>query len=163
MRELTAVIRNQIPAGRKSILDAYGEVLFQAWRHTNGGCRYEVENTLVQVRHSAAPMARAARLQLLARQRFRQIPVQVSSTQRPRDHMYAVSEVCKVRSVVQPLLPPAQGLIQAATLASTPIMGAAIRRVLGSLHGQKQASGVDAMLLRLYEPIIFRCAPGQYR
>jgi len=53
----------------------------------------------------------------------------------------------------------AQGLIQAATLASTPAMGAAIRRVLGGLHGQKQAPGVDAMLLRLYEPIIFRCAP----
>lgn len=49
MRELTAIIRNQIPAGRKSILDAYGEIAFQAWRHTFGGCRYEVEHTLLQV------------------------------------------------------------------------------------------------------------------
>ena len=50
VRELTAIIRNQIPAGRKSILDAYGEIAFQAWRNTFGGCRFEVEHTLLQVR-----------------------------------------------------------------------------------------------------------------
>jgi condensin-2 complex subunit G2 len=51
---------------------------------------------------------------------------------------------------------PLQGLMQSAVLASTPAMGAAIRRVLGGLHTQKQAPGMDALLLRLYEPIIFR-------
>ena len=50
VRELTAIIRNQIPAGRKSIVDAYGEIAFQAWRNTFGGCRFEVEHTLLQVR-----------------------------------------------------------------------------------------------------------------
>lgn len=50
VRELTAIIRNQIPAGRKSILDAYGEIAFQAWRNTFGSCRFEVEHTLLQVR-----------------------------------------------------------------------------------------------------------------
>ena len=49
--------------------------------------------------------------------------------------------------------------MQAAMTASTPAMAAAIRRVLGGLHAQKVASGVDAMLLRLYEPLVFRCAP----
>jgi Condensin II non structural maintenance of chromosomes subunit len=53
VRELTAIIRNQIPAGRKSILDAYGEIAFQAWRNTFGGCRFEVEHTLLQVRARA--------------------------------------------------------------------------------------------------------------
>lgn len=53
---------------------------------------------------------------------------------------------------------PLQGLMQAAVLASTPAMAAVIRRVLGGLHSQKQAAGVDALLLRLYEPIIFRCS-----
>lgn len=59
VRELTAIIRNQIPAGRKSILDAYGEIAFQAWRYTFGGCRYEVEHTLLQVRprHTSTEVA----------------------------------------------------------------------------------------------------------
>jgi condensin-2 complex subunit G2 len=49
-----------------------------------------------------------------------------------------------------------QGLMQSAVLASTPAMGAAIRRVLGGLHSQKQAPGMDPLLLRLHEPIVFR-------
>ncbi len=49
VRELTAIVRNQIPSGRKSLLDAYAEVAYQAWRHTQGACRYEVEHTLLQV------------------------------------------------------------------------------------------------------------------
>ena len=49
VRELTAIVRNQIPSGRKPLLDAYAEVAYQAWRHTQGACRYEVEHTLLQV------------------------------------------------------------------------------------------------------------------
>ena len=41
--------------------------------------------------------------------------------------------------------------------ASRPAMGASIRRVLEGLHREKAAPGVDGMLLRLYEPILFRC------
>lgn len=48
VRELGSIIRNQIPAGRKSVLDAYGDVLFRAWRDCEGACLLEVE-TLVQV------------------------------------------------------------------------------------------------------------------
>ena len=40
--------------------------------------------------------------------------------------------------------------------ASTPAMAASIRRVLEGVHKEKAAPGVDAMLLRVYEPIIFR-------
>ena len=49
-----------------------------------------------------------------------------------------------------------QGLVEGAVRASSPAMGAAIRRVLDGLHREKADAGVDAMLLRLYEPILFR-------
>ena len=49
-----------------------------------------------------------------------------------------------------------QGLMVASLHASTPSMAAASRRVLGPLHGAKSAPGVDALLLRLYQPILFR-------
>lgn len=48
VRELGAIIRNQIPSGRKSVLDAYGEILFRAWRESTAASLLEVEN-LVQV------------------------------------------------------------------------------------------------------------------
>ena len=49
-----------------------------------------------------------------------------------------------------------QGLMGAALHASTPHMAGALRRVLVGLHGAKSAPGVDALLLRLYRPILFR-------
>ncbi len=48
MRELGAILRNQVPSGRKSVLDAYGEILYRAWRDATGACRLEVE-ALIQV------------------------------------------------------------------------------------------------------------------
>ncbi len=48
VRELGAVVRNQVPAARPSVLSAYGEVLFRAARDAGGACAYEVE-ALVQV------------------------------------------------------------------------------------------------------------------
>ena len=48
MRELGSIIRNQVSVGRKSTLDAYGDILFRAWRDCTGVCLVEVEN-LVQV------------------------------------------------------------------------------------------------------------------
>ncbi|KAK9830117.1 hypothetical protein WJX72_009857 [[Myrmecia] bisecta] len=96
VRELTAIVRNQIPSGRKSVLDAYREIVYRAWRDATGACAYEMEHNLIQ------------------------------------------------------------GLMQAAIVASTPAMNSALRRVLDGLHSQKQHGPVDAMLLRLYEPIIFR-------
>ena len=54
VRELTSIIRNQIAdstlmRGRKSLLDDYSDVLYRAWRGTDGLCHYEVEETLIQV------------------------------------------------------------------------------------------------------------------
>jgi hypothetical protein len=43
VRELGAIIRNQIPAGRKSVLEAYGDILYRAWREGSGLCLLELE------------------------------------------------------------------------------------------------------------------------
>ena len=64
-------------------------------------------------------------------------------------------EGCTARQQAQPL-PGVQGLMEAALHASSASMAAALRRVLGALHGAKSAPGVDALLLRLYQPILFR-------
>ncbi len=44
VRELGAIIRNQVPSGRKSVLEAYGEILYRAWRESTAACLLEVEN-----------------------------------------------------------------------------------------------------------------------
>lgn len=50
-----------------------------------------------------------------------------------------------------------QGLMNAAIYASTPALGAALRAVLDGLHAQKHLDAkLSGMLLRLYEPILFR-------
>ncbi len=46
--------------------------------------------------------------------------------------------------------------MRAAIHAGTAALGTALRHVLGALHSQKKSAGVDAMLCRLYEPILFR-------
>ena len=46
--------------------------------------------------------------------------------------------------------------MEAALHASTVSMASALRRVLEGLHGAKSVPGVDALLLRLYQPILFR-------
>lgn len=95
-RDLMAIVRNQIPAGRRAVLEHYGDVLFRAWRSAGDDCLREIERAGVQ------------------------------------------------------------GLAESALLASTPQMAANLRVVLDGFHAQKAHRGVDAMLLRLYEPILFR-------
>lgn len=47
--------------------------------------------------------------------------------------------------------------MQAAIFASTPAMAASLQCVLGGLHEQKtKDADVDALLMRLYGPILFR-------
>ena len=46
--ELTAVILNQVVSGRKSVLDAYGEIVFKAWRAATGACLERIETHLIQ-------------------------------------------------------------------------------------------------------------------
>ena len=46
VRELGAVMRNQVPCLRDSVLDAYGEVLHRAWREATGACALETEQLI---------------------------------------------------------------------------------------------------------------------
>ena len=46
MRELGAVIRNQIPCLRPAILEAYGDILHRAWREASGACALEAEHLI---------------------------------------------------------------------------------------------------------------------
>lgn len=54
-RELQAIVRNQIPNGRRSILEAYGEILFRVWRNATGPCLAELEYGCMQVRCMSGP------------------------------------------------------------------------------------------------------------
>ncbi|KAL6780413.1 hypothetical protein ACKKBF_B13240 [Auxenochlorella protothecoides x Auxenochlorella symbiontica] len=94
--ELTAIIKNQVPAGRASVLDAYGEILFRAVSGAEG------EQLGAVVAHCLQPLA------------------------------------------------------EAALLASSPGLGANLRRVLRGLHSRKHEPGVDAALLEAYGPLLLR-------
>ncbi|WCJ31403.1 ARM repeat superfamily protein [Euphorbia peplus] len=48
LKEALAMIRSQIPFGRKSILEAYGEILFRAWKGFEGDFKDEIENGFLQ-------------------------------------------------------------------------------------------------------------------
>eukprot|EP01018_Ginkgo_biloba_P001403 Gb_28704 [translate_table: standard] len=48
VKELIAIIRSQIPFGRNSILEAYGEILYRAWRVAKGSSLDEIEHTCIQ-------------------------------------------------------------------------------------------------------------------
>ncbi|OIV94693.1 hypothetical protein TanjilG_25917 [Lupinus angustifolius] len=95
-KELLAVIRSQIPFGRKSMLEAYGDVLFRAWKTAEGDCRVEIENGFLQ------------------------------------------------------------DMIEAAIHASSGAFASYIRRVIGAFVNQRTIDGVEKLLYRLSEPVIFR-------
>ncbi|XP_048322357.1 uncharacterized protein LOC107424913 [Ziziphus jujuba] len=48
LKELLAMIRSQIPFGRKSMLEAYGDILFRAWKTAEGESKDEIENGFLQ-------------------------------------------------------------------------------------------------------------------
>ncbi|GIL77812.1 hypothetical protein Vretifemale_7305 [Volvox reticuliferus] len=52
-RELCAIVRNQIPSGQRFALEAYGEILFRAWRDTVGPCAAEIESELQALMQAA--------------------------------------------------------------------------------------------------------------
>lgn len=47
-RDLQDIVRNQVPVARKSMLAAYGDVLYRAWHTASGACREAIED-FVQV------------------------------------------------------------------------------------------------------------------
>lgn len=96
LKEALAMIKSQIPFGRKSMLEAYGDVLFRAWKDGEDGFREESEGGFLQV------------------------------------------------------------LVEGAIYASSMGFAASIRRVLGGFINQRTTHGVEKMLFKLAEPVMFR-------
>jgi condensin-2 complex subunit G2 len=96
VKEMLAMIRSQIPLGRKSMLDVYGDILFRGWKAVEADSKEEIENGFLQ------------------------------------------------------------GLIEGAIHASSGAFAASIRRVLGGFVSQRTMEGVEKLLFRLTEPVIFR-------
>ncbi|CAN0917845.1 Condensin-2 complex subunit G2 [Linum grandiflorum] len=96
LKEALAMMKSQIPFGRKSMLEAYGEILFRAWKGVQGDLKDEIESGFLQT------------------------------------------------------------LIEGAIHASSGPLSASIRRILGGFVTQRITEGVDKLLFRLAEPVIFR-------
>ncbi|KAF5196392.1 Condensin-2 complex subunit g2 [Thalictrum thalictroides] len=96
VKEALALIRSQIPFGRKSVLEAYADILFRSWKVAESSSREEIENGLLQ------------------------------------------------------------GLVEGAIYASSESLAASVRRVLGGFVSQRTTDGVEKLLFRLTEPVIFR-------
>ncbi|KAJ7952761.1 putative Condensin-2 complex subunit G2 [Quillaja saponaria] len=96
VKDMVAMIRSQIPYGRKSVLEAYGDVLFRAWKAAEEDWKCEIENGFLQ------------------------------------------------------------DLIEGAIHASSPAFAASIRKVLGAFINQRTTTGVEKLLFRLAEPVMFR-------
>ncbi len=73
-------------------------------------------------------------------------------------HAFVARTIIKLHLLSHPTC--MQGLMSAAISASRPALAASLRTVLSELHGAKKmgvaAGSVDSMLVRLYEPILFR-------
>ncbi|GFZ18822.1 ARM repeat superfamily protein [Actinidia rufa] len=97
LKEALAMVRSQIPFGRKSMLEAYADIVFRAWRVVGGPLRDEIESGFLQ------------------------------------------------------------GLVEGAIhAASTASFAASIRRVVGGFISHRTVDGVEKLLFRLAEPVIFR-------
>ena len=55
MRELGAIVRNQVPSGRASVLEAYGELLLRGWRAAAGACLLRSRRSSRRVPEGAIP------------------------------------------------------------------------------------------------------------
>lgn len=96
LKEALAMIKAQIPFGRKSVLEGYGEILFRAWKWVEGDLRGEIEDGFLQ------------------------------------------------------------SLVEGAIHASSAAFAASVRRVLGGFITQRTTDGVEKLIFRLAEPVIFR-------
>ncbi|URE37109.1 Condensin II non structural maintenance of chromosomes subunit [Musa troglodytarum] len=96
MKESLVLMKSQIPFGRKSVLEAYADILFRAWKGSEESLREEIEVGFLQ------------------------------------------------------------GLIEGAIHASSKLLAASVRRVLGGFIEQRMTVGVEKLLLRLVEPVLFR-------
>lgn len=96
LKEALAMLKSQIPFGRKSILEAFGEIVFRAWKVAEGLAKDEIENSFLQ------------------------------------------------------------GMIDSCIHASSAVLAVSTRRVLGGFINQRTTEGVEKLIFRLAEPVIFR-------
>lgn len=96
LKEALALIKSQIPFGRKTVLEAYADILFRLWKHSEDSFRTEIENGFLQ------------------------------------------------------------SLIEGAIYASSRSLANSIRRVLRGFIDNRATDGVDKLLFRLVEPVLFR-------
>ncbi|CAM6022437.1 unnamed protein product [Sphagnum balticum] len=96
VKELIVIVKSQIPFSRRSILEAYGEILYKAWKTATEGCLHEIEHSGIQ------------------------------------------------------------SLIECALYAALKELSAAVRIVLDGFVSKRTEKGVEAMLFRLHEPLLFR-------
>ncbi|PKA57387.1 hypothetical protein AXF42_Ash013574 [Apostasia shenzhenica] len=96
LKETLALIRSQIPFGRKSVLESYAVILFKAWKGSESLVKEEIEDGFLQ------------------------------------------------------------GLVEGAIHAVTKQLAASIRRVMGGFIDLRATTGVDKLLFRLAEPVLFR-------
>ncbi|XP_010240826.1 PREDICTED: uncharacterized protein LOC104585590 [Nelumbo nucifera] len=67
VKEALAIIRSQIPFGRKSMLEAYADIAFRAWKASEGSSRDEIESCFLQgliegaIHASSGPFAASIR------------------------------------------------------------------------------------------------------
>ncbi|KAG1347919.1 Condensin-2 complex subunit G2 [Cocos nucifera] len=95
-KEALSLMRSQIPFGKKSVLEAYADILFRGWKGLDDSLREEIEDGFLQ------------------------------------------------------------GLVEGAIHASSKSFAASIRRVLGGFIEQRATAGVEKLLFRLVEPLLFR-------
>ncbi|XP_060188626.1 uncharacterized protein LOC132617602 isoform X2 [Lycium barbarum] len=96
LKEALAMLKSQIPFGRKSILEAFGEIVFRAWKVAEGVAKDEIENGFLQ------------------------------------------------------------GMIDSCIHAGSSVLAVSTRRVLGGFINQRTTEGVEKLIFRLAEPVIFR-------
>lgn len=70
-KEVFAMIKSQIPYGRKSMVDAYGEIIFRAWKAADGSSKEEIENGFLQGLIEDAICASSGELAASVRRIFR--------------------------------------------------------------------------------------------
>ncbi|CAA7399406.1 unnamed protein product [Spirodela intermedia] len=96
LKEALALIKSQIPFGRKTVLEAYADILFRFWKHSEDSFRTETEDGFLQ------------------------------------------------------------SLIEGAIYASSRSLANSIRRILRGFIDNRATDGVDKLLFRLAEPVLFR-------
>jgi len=62
LKESLALIKSQIPFGRKSMLEAYGEIVFRGWKSVDGDLKREIEDGFLQGLIEGATLASSASL-----------------------------------------------------------------------------------------------------